>query len=146
MQRVDLEGLKFVFGNNIGDIYCEQLELLPESMIGGYQHPNENSWDIDGGCLVFRNLEGEATTNFGSSWYDDSQQIFRGKYEDRASYWHFLKRIDEDRQTSVVISLREELYSQFTPFQSTSISYIDNGYCHTNLSPKLVASVLDVRG
>ncbi len=49
-----LLGRTWQFGRLDGTVLAERLELLPDGGLAGYAHPNESSWNVENGELVFR--------------------------------------------------------------------------------------------
>lgn len=52
------------FGRTDGSTICRILQLTPGGGVVNYNHPEEASWALLDGCLVFRNEAGETTTRF----------------------------------------------------------------------------------
>ncbi|MGZ4524856.1 MAG: beta-L-arabinofuranosidase domain-containing protein [Mycobacterium sp.] len=79
------------FGNSDGTILAQRIRLLPDGTIDGYQHPNEHSWTLQDGYLVFIHQDGHVTTRF--TWYalENGRAVLRGP---SGQYVHELRELD----------------------------------------------------
>lgn len=50
-----------------GSIISTTLKLSPTGRITGYSYPNEYSWEINDGALLFRHQDGRVSTRFTSA-------------------------------------------------------------------------------
>lgn len=84
---------KFKYLNIRGDIYADELILLPHGKIAGYEHHNESSWSADGGRLYFHAPDGTITTSFIYNLRLDDRQLLLGSFAfglNPDAIWHAL--------------------------------------------------------
>ena len=65
-----------------GDVFAPFLRLLPDGRIGGHRHANEQSWESSGGCLVFLDERGVASTVFDRQIRSADRMVLQGRYRD----------------------------------------------------------------
>lgn len=65
---------KWRFARSDGSIIANSIQLNRNGSIAGYSHPNEDSWDLENGQLVFYDVNGNMTTHF-----DQIKKNFDGK-------------------------------------------------------------------
>lgn len=74
-----LMGKRFSFGAQGYSPWSDKVVLGDDGNITGYRHPNEATWDITNSNLVFRNTEGEITTQFDMVVIDQGFLSFQGR-------------------------------------------------------------------
>ena len=101
-------GGRFAFERTDGTALCKRLGLNEDGTILGHNHPNEQSWDVLGTCLVFRNAAGEPTTVFDRIEIRDGVMILLGRFTkgDTREYMHRLVNLQsaQVKPASVVSS------------------------------------------
>jgi hypothetical protein len=75
----DLEYRIFKFCRTTGTLISETVILEPGGKIAGYSHPNERSWAVEDGNLVFKNGNGAITTVF-DKWQLGDGYKFLGRF------------------------------------------------------------------
>ncbi len=89
----EITGRKFTF-SQINGYVLGTITLLPKGAVGGYQNPNERTWSVDDGKLVFRNGSGVVTTVFGEADRKNGVYVFRGAFVSLgADPWHVLTEV-----------------------------------------------------
>jgi predicted O-methyltransferase YrrM len=128
-----------VDGSSIG-----VLTLRENGSIDGYRSRNEQSWAVDNGCLVFRDIHQRVTTVFEDVQQRSEGLFLRGAFLPLGpGHWHTLTELNQTSSRSVIDELRTELYGEDQPLSHAKTTYRDNGYPHTNLVSDIVDSVLD---
>jgi hypothetical protein len=90
LAREALMGRVFKFGNIDGLVFG-QLTLGPDGRIEGYQNPNERSWSITDGKLVFHGESGAPLTIFNEVGRSHTVLEFYGEFLPRGpGRWHVL--------------------------------------------------------
>lgn len=140
----DVRSRAFCFGRMDGSVVAQTLILQEDGSFGAYRHHNENSWAVENGCLVFKDIDGTVTTRFEMHSWHDGGHSFSGPFLPHGpDIWHTLTEIPTNRR-GIIAELIEQLYVGNSPFDGCNPNYEDHGYPHTNLRRDLVASVLDV--
>jgi predicted O-methyltransferase YrrM len=128
-----------VDGSSIG-----QVTLTAEGTISGYQHPNERTWSVEDGKLIFFGIDGAPTTIFDRVHRENGAYAFCGEFlPGEPGPWHTLDENTNPPRRRIIKELAKELYGMDSPFTYADVRYRDEGYPHTNLSPDVIASVLD---
>ena len=70
------------FGRTDGSVIANAIKLTPTGRVTGYSNPNEFSWAIEDGNLIFRAQDGQVSTRFTSVSLDPTtgQIILRGAF------------------------------------------------------------------
>lgn len=139
-----LVGRSFRFGRIDGSV-IGTLELASGGRIAGYRHPNEHSWSIEVGKLVFRDSDGAPSTIFSPLDAEGDAHAFRGPFlPEGPEPWHTLDEIAGVPAKRIIEELREQLYGGDSPLAHSDARHEDGGYPHTNLVPEIAETVLDV--
>lgn len=75
-----LVGRRWAFGQPDAEPHARQMLLLEEGGIGGYVHPNERSWRLDGSDLLLVDANGIPTTRFSSVVERDGRIRLEGRF------------------------------------------------------------------
>ena len=68
------------FGRNDGFVIAPRIRLAPRGVIDGYSHPNEDSWGIEDGDIVFYNESGRILTRFNQATVIDGKLTLYGRF------------------------------------------------------------------
>ena len=82
------------FGRANGDTIAERLVLVAGGSIAGHTSPNEASWGVEGGTLVFYLNDGRPSTRFQWVVTENGQRILRGAFLPDRSVTHVLSELD----------------------------------------------------
>lgn len=63
------------FGRTDGSVIARDIRLASNNRLVGYSNPNEDSWGISGGDIVFRNRSGNITTRFSQAKVNNSGRL-----------------------------------------------------------------------
>jgi hypothetical protein len=75
---------KWRFARADGSIIAKSIQLNRDGSITGYYHPNEDSWGLENGQVVFYNVDGNVSThfnqlkkNFDGKWVLSGENAYR---------------------------------------------------------------------
>jgi hypothetical protein len=86
------QGATWTYARSDGPRICTELRLLPNGEIAGYQHVNEDKWEIADGVLCFLAKSGKVSTRFDRMIEIDGQIRAVGCYLfDTVSWEHILE-------------------------------------------------------
>jgi FkbH-like protein len=92
LRAEDIEGRCFAFGRTDG-VVIARMTLRPGGRLEGYRHPNEDSWSIRDGRLVFLNDRGEVTTIFRDVAREGGRVRMTGEFLPGATVCHVLSEV-----------------------------------------------------
>ncbi len=75
MTEADLSGSFWSFGLVSEPPFAPFVVLAPEGLIGNYQHPNEDLWQVSHGQLIFTSAQGLTSTVFDAAQIQDGEVI-----------------------------------------------------------------------
>jgi len=84
---------RFTYLNVRGDVYADQLVILPDGKIGSYSHENESTWSSSEETLYFHASDGTITTSFICNFQLDGRQLLLGTFAlglNPDTIWHVL--------------------------------------------------------
>ncbi len=89
----NLTSATWQFGRTNGSVISNQMRLMPNGVITGYQHPNESRWGIESKTLVFYHRSGRVTTRFTSCRKVNGVTILSGTFLPNPGITHVLKEV-----------------------------------------------------
>lgn len=69
------------YGRDGGVPSTGRFQFLPNGQIGGYSHPNEQRWTLDGGVLALLNGQGQITAAFATVEQAGGNIVLRGRFQ-----------------------------------------------------------------
>lgn len=84
------------FGRSDGSVIAPSMQLVSStnssgSNIRGYKNPNEHTWSVSGGKLVFRNRSGDVTTRFNRASINGGKLFLDGDIVTSPPFTHTLE-------------------------------------------------------
>ena len=89
----ELTNTVWQFGRGDGSVISKQFRLLPDGRIGGYSHPNESRWGIEGNMLVFYHSSGKHATHFTSFRKGNGRWVISGPFPFAGNGTHVLRQM-----------------------------------------------------
>jgi DUF1680 family protein len=87
-------GATWQFSRVDGTVLAERMQLLPSGSISGYSHPNEASWAIEGGDLVFRSQSGDVSSRLFVTSLQNGKKVLQGPSLFTPTITHLLSEQD----------------------------------------------------
>ena len=139
-----LSGKSFQFGRVDGSSIAK-ITLAPDGLLAEYQNANELYWSVEDGKLIFSNELHIATTIFNNVVHDERGYSFTGEFPQQGpGPWHTLVELKSQPVPGIIQELARELYGDDLPSKYSDLTFVDNGYPHTNIVTEIIECVLDV--
>ncbi len=78
------------FGRDDGSVIARNIDLAKDGELVGYNNPNEHSWEINGGDIVFLNKDGKISTRFDGARVAGGNLVLYGRFRLGGNITHTL--------------------------------------------------------